>query len=252
MYKLILAIFFCLVLFSSSQENKAHFNIVNYNNELPRILNCKLINNDTLVRLYKNVVFNNANCGVYDPVIAKQWNSTIKVYIDKSLPKKDRKAFIKFYKQLNVLEHLKIEFVKDIEKSNYLITSTKEDLLTKTGLTDKDETYIYSHVDYSAFNDANSKFYGCKMEININAIIDKTLIIKKLKQLFFISLGQFVGDKSIKSNSLISYNYANNEQISQSDLQLLQLHYLQLHNKPISCSSFSKIIDNLKLQCNDD
>lgn len=210
---------------------------------------CELIKNDAIIKRYKDVVFNNANCGVFDPVLTKQWNSKLIVYLDKSIPVWVKKDFIKFYKDLKDINNLKIEFTKNKEKANYLISTTEEDLLAKMDISDKDETYPYSHVYYSLLTDDNSNFYGCKTEINLKAINDKSLILPKLKQLFFISLGQFTTDKKVENNSLLSYSYNNSSDISQKDLKLLKLHYLQIHDKPLSCSTYGKFINNLKSIC---
>ena len=54
---------------------------------------CEIIKNDAIVKLYKDVVFNNANCGVFDPVLTKQWNSKLIVYLYKSIPVLIKKDF---------------------------------------------------------------------------------------------------------------------------------------------------------------
>ncbi len=213
---------------------------------------CSYIKNDSLVKLYKDVVFNNANYGIYDPVITMQWKSRIIIYLDKSIPKKIRKNFIGFFQQINDIENLNIEFTRNIEKANYLIKNTSEDLLTKMNLYDKEDSYPLSHVYYNLLSDNNSKFFGGTLSINLDAITDKSLILPKLKQLFFISLGQFVIDRNVEKNSLLRIGYENTTQISKKDLTLLKLHYIQLHDKPLSCLSYSKFITKLKLNCLDE
>ena len=248
MHKLILlGICLHIILQSNSNVSKS---IIHLNKNSSN--KCELIYNDSIVKQYKDVVFNNANCGVYDPVITKQWNSKIIVYIDNTIPRYIKKEFINFYKTLNDVNNLKIAFTKNKEKANYLITTTHEDLLKKMDITDKDESYTYSHITYDLFTDNNSKFYGGKLKINIDAINDKNLILPKLKQLFFISLGQFTGDKSIAQNSLISFSYDNANKLSENDLQLLKLHYLEIHDKPLSCLSYGKFINKLKSNCKDE
>jgi len=181
-----------------------------------------------------------------------QWKSKIVIYLDKSLPKKIRKDFITFFQQINDIENLDIEFTRNKEKANYLIKDTSEDLLAKTDLYDKKESYPLSHVYYDLLNDTNSKFFGGTLSINLDAIKDKKLILPKLKQLFFISLGQFVIDRNVEKSSLLRIGYENTNQILEKDLSLLKLHYIQIHETPLSCLSYSKFISKLKLTCLDE
>ena len=210
---------------------------------------CDYIKNDSIIKLYKDIVFNNSNCGFYTPVYTQQWKNKIIVYVDKSIPKKTRKDFRRFFEQLNTIEHLQIDFTKNKEKANYLIKDTSKDLLAGMDLYTKNESYPYSHVTYNLLTDTNSKLFGGTLLINSAALKDKTLLLPKLKQLFYISLGQFTIDRNVKKNSLLSYNYYNKDTISKTDILLLKLHYIKLHNKPMSCIGYNKFIKELQLTC---
>lgn len=211
---------------------------------------CKNLNDKKLINIYKDVVFNNLDCGKYKRVQTKQWISDIIVYVDKTIPRKTRKEFENFYKAIGAINNLSINFNKKKSKSNYFITTTSENLSKPIDSININESYPYNHITYNLFGDNNFKFYSCILRINLNLIDDKTLIIKKLKQLFFISLGQFTIDKDVKTNSLLSYDYKNPNNISNEDLLLLKLHYLKIHDTPLNCFFYSKFIEDIQKRCN--
>ena len=147
-------------------ENTEHENYVTEDLSVLTIWNKLLIKNDSIIKLYKDIVFNNSNCGFYNPVYTQQWKTKIMVYLDKSIPKKIRKDFRRFFEQLNTIEHLQIDFTKNKEKANYLIKDTSEDLLAGMDLYTKNESYPYSHVTYNLLTDINSKLFGGTLLIN--------------------------------------------------------------------------------------
>ena len=207
---------------------------------------CDILNNEEAIRNYKNIVFNNLNCNQYKRVVTKQWNSEIIIYLDKELPKSTAKAFKKFIKSLPEINNLRISSTRNKNESNYLITTTEEKIFSDNH---PRESYAYNHITYNLYADKNSKFYGGILKINLNAMTDRRLIIKKLKQFFFMSLGQFTLDNRLKVNSLLNYDYDNNSKISEEDVELLLLHYMRIHDVPLNCYFFSKYIKKKQLLC---
>lgn len=210
---------------------------------------CKCFTNDSLIRNYKSAVFyySNNNDKVQK---ANQWNSNLKVYFSKDIPKKTRNKFKKFYKPISSINNLKIDFVKDIEDSNYVIKLSDTIIPNITiGETEYDETHPLSKISYSLLIDKYRKYYGGTLIVDVDRLNNKNLLLPKLKQLFFLSLGAFIINKSFSNTSLISTEYIDNRQISNEDLKLLEMHYFIIYDKLVSAFTINELAKNSKSIC---
>lgn len=177
----------------------------------------------------------------------KQWNAPIIIYFDKKIPKSVIKEFRKFYSQINGFEHLKISFTSNIEKATYYIKTTSkiinaynEDFTFDSEI--ERENAILTGATYSLNTDFNNKFYSGILTINIDRGRTNIAILKQLKQLFFMSLGNFYNGYLIDDSSLLSNDYINSKTISKFDLDILKLHYSMIYPQKMYDKTFDKLI----------
>ncbi|WP_178985520.1 hypothetical protein [Winogradskyella helgolandensis] len=213
---------------------------------------CKCYTNDSLVNKYREAVFRMAmDNGKYRK--SNQWNSDINIFIDKSIPRKVRKKFTEFYKPLTSINNLNLNFVSQVSEANYIIKESEtlienfESNITKYG-----ENHPLSKGEYKVITDKNHKFYGATLTVSIRELEDKTLIVPKLKQLFFLSLGQFIINKTFPDTSLVSTLYNNSKIISEADLNLLNMHYFKIFDKEFTVKEFYRLLRESKRYCKND
>ena len=226
--------------------------LVNLRNEISKEelkLFCHYYTDDTLISNYKTAVFHYAS-NKDKKQKSYQWNCDIDVYVDSAIPKKIKKDFIKFYSSLNHINNLKINFVNDVEESNYII-KLSDTLISnyKMGRHKNPELHPLSKIAYNMLADDNKKFLGGIAKIDLDHLSDKSLLLQKLKQMFFISLGQFIVNETFHETSLLSPNYKNNETISNEDLDLLKIHYIKIYDKPLSAFTINELIEKSKSFC---
>lgn len=190
---------------------------------------CKYFNNDKAITTLSSAIqyYLPKNSRVAK---SRQWNSEILVYIDKSIPKTTRKAFKSFFSQIDSIENFKISFSKSISKANYLIKVSDTIIPNyKSKKREYDDNYPISKGVYKALIDSNDKIYTCATYIDKSIIKNKKLSLKKLKQLFFFSLGQFTYRKSFPKESLLNLDYKESKKVSEFDINLLKLHYYKIY-----------------------
>lgn len=206
---------------------------------------CECYTNDSLTKKYNLSVFIDTwKDGKY--LSNYQWTSKINVYFDKQIPIKVKKDFISFFEPLNNIDNLEIDFVKKKENANYLI-KTSDTLIPnnpKYG-----EAYNLSKATYNMLTDKNKKFYGGEIIIDLDRLNDKSLLLPKLKQLFFTSLGQFATLKHFTKTSLLSIKYEDDKEISDEDIQLLKMHYIKIFDEPFTLMEFYKLTSKFKSIC---
>jgi hypothetical protein len=183
----------------------------------------------------------------------KQWNAPIVVYFDKQIPKPVVKQFETFYNQISSLEHLRIGFTSNIKKANYYIKTTSESINAynedfKFDSEIERENSYFTGATYLLDTDDNNKFYNGILTINIERGKSNMAILKQLKQLFFLSLGNFDTGFKIDESSLLSNNYKNTDTFSKFDLDLLKLHYSIIYPQKIDDRTFSKLMKLYKTQ----
>ncbi|WP_439152422.1 hypothetical protein [Winogradskyella sp.] len=184
---------------------------------------------------------------------ALQWNSDILVYLDKSIPKKTRKRFVNFFKQINGINNFRIAFSKKLKNANYLIRVSDSTIPNKkTKTKEYDEYHPFSKVTYNLLNDNNDKLYAGILEIDKSVLHNDSLTLKKLKQMFFMSLGAFVMITYMPYESLLSPTYESSEKISELDLKLLRTHYYYIYPGVFHRADILKLREQAKLICNND
>ncbi len=175
----------------------------------------------------------------------KQWNTPIIIFLDKKIPEKIISNFKNFIKQLKGIDNLSIKFTKNIEESNYLVKITKEELYSygkkhKFKNAEK-QTHPLSNLTYNLLTDKNNKFYACTLLINDKELVENSFLEKKLKQIFYLSLGNFVVRHNDKT-SLLGIDYINKNNISNTDLDFLRIHYGIIYEQKINGTTFNELI----------
>lgn len=177
----------------------------------------------------------------------KQWNAPIVVYFDKNISNEVIKGFKLFFSQISNLEHLNISFTSQIKNANYFIKTTSEEMNVYNedykfeSDTERKNSFL-TGATYLLANDSNNKFYSGILSININRNQTSLAILKQLKQLFFLSLGNFDIGFDINSSSLLSRKYINSDTISEFDYNLIKLHYSTIYPQKIDDNAFKKLI----------
>lgn len=174
-----------------------------------------------------------------------QWSVPLVVHIDKKITKSTRENFETFFAQINNVENLNISFTSNIKKANYQIkvVDTVVNAYSKNytfeNETDRKNSFR-TGATYKMLSDGNYKRFSGYLLINLE---DKSedLILKQLKQLFYMSLGQFTFSSKYNEDSIFSNKYDNRSQLIPDDLNILNLHYATIYDKKINQSTFKKI-----------
>ena len=256
--------FFKPRLLFGSQENRTDTNTeiivletdtlynLNTNSYDLEFLNDSLYSKNFL-QLYNVMGFGESNNKSKSEYKLRQWNAPIVIYFDKQIPKSIIKDFEKFYNQINHLENLEIRFTSNIKKANYYIKTTSEDIIaySKDFKFDSElerENHYFTGANYFLNTDGNNKFYNGILNINIERGKNNIAILKQLKQLFFLSLGNFYLGFKVDESSLLNNDYLNSQTFSTFDLDLLKLHYSIIYPQKIDDGAFNKLIKFSKTQ----
>ena len=176
----------------------------------------------TLLEIYKDVVYRKYSNNKSDRKLTmRYWKDEIKIYFSRTVNKKIRKGLKDFVLELdNEIDSLKISFVDDLEKSNYVIyaMNSKDDYKYEKRIKTK-------NIDYFLFWNGNQQIYDCKMEINTNYFDNEQEIIDYAKNIFVNSLGNFSRTKLIPKENFFSYYTSLNKKFTETDLKLLKYHY---------------------------
>jgi hypothetical protein len=212
---------------------------------------CDCFKNDTITTVYRNMAFTRKLKGYLESETT-QWNSKVIIYFDSHFSKKIVNEFKAFFKPIENINNLNISYTNKPDKANYRIETS--DTIIKNYENDDgilDEKQPFSRITYSLISDNNQKYYAGKIFVDVKNITDKTLIIKKIKQLFFNSLGHFkLNYFTLSSNSLTKENYTNSQIISDTDIALLKLHYFKIHHNSFNLKDFLNLKKELKTICN--
>jgi hypothetical protein len=229
--------------YSNSQTNKVVLSnkVLYAKTREPYLFNDSIFKLKKTLRLYKSLVFRHK-----DELLLKQWNTPIIIYFDKKIPKTVIENFSQFYSQLNNIKNLNISFTKNIEKANYYIQSTNKNINaypdTYTFKSEEERiNSILTGATYSLITDKNNKFYAGILTINISNK-DDLAILKQLKQLFYMGLGNFYSSKKFDRDSLLSDKYEKVDYISNFDLTLLKMHYINIYDQKITREIFNNLI----------
>ena len=206
--------------------------------------------NKDIFKTYQYVVFCNSTETSKTVFEHKQWNDTIVVYLDSELPKEVKKAFKTFFINLNKYEikNLNITFTNALEKANFYIKISSDSIYTygEDYIFNKNiakEDAITTGATYNLLTDKNNKFYSGVLSVNPLQSNTNEKLLKQLKQLFFISLGQFQFSSYIGKGSLLSKDYNNTNTISVKDIELLRIHYGTIYDQKINGTTFKKLLN---------
>ena len=160
---------------------------------------------DEFLETYKDIVYKKhdsyGNIRKGKKEFMRLWEAPIKIYFAPKLDNYYKKAIKKTVKALSSIDSLKISFVKDLNKSNYIIYQI-----------DDKNSYQYSnnlkknkYVDYYIYWE-KGKIYDAKLEINLieNSTIDKKENATILLQNFHQTLGRFFTTSKLPCNSVFS------------------------------------------------
>lgn len=176
----------------------------------------------------------------------KQWSVPIIVYIDKDIPKEIRNDFITFFSQIKNIDNLSISFTSKLKDANYYIKTSTE-TINIYGDDDDFETEeerlnsTYYAGTYRLITDDNYKLHAGVLKVNLNDIPNDTKLLRQLKQLFFMSLGNFYLLNYYPEDSLLSEKYNNNDEFSIADINMLKMHYSIVYEQIINGSMFNKL-----------
>ena len=216
-------------------------------------INLNFLCDNKLTNLFRTNVFNFSNESSKTVYYLKQWNTPIVVLFDKKIPTEVTSKFKLFFKQLSTVKNLSIKYTSKIEDANYLIKITDDKInkhINKVKFKSKEEktNHFLYNATYSIQTDGNDKLYSAILKINKKEFND-TVLLKKLKQLFFISLGNFKVFPLNKKNSLLDFNYHNNAIISEDDLNFIKHLYSINYQQKINGTTFNKLIKLAKRKC---
>lgn len=205
-------------------------------------LNDSLFKDEKFVAKYMNTFFYRND---KDNRYISQWSVPIVVHIDKKITKSTRENFEEFFAQINNVENLNISFTSKKQKANYhikvvdTVVNAYSENYTFDNETDRKNSFR-TGATYKMLDDGNYKRFSGSILINLE---DKSenLILKQLKQLFYMSLGQFTFSRKYNEDSIFSNKYDNRNQLIPDDLNILNLHYATIYDQKINQSTFRKI-----------
>ena len=185
---------------------------------------------------YKSIVFPYSKKG---PLM--QWKSEIKIYMNENIDKYIRKNFKNFIKSFPAIKNLKISLVKDIEDANYYITTTSQlkSIYTDQKLTDKELKNKLYYNFYYTIERKGSSFKSCIFEFDPNKIFDRKVFLRKMKKVFFNTLGQFMTRTFYRDEtSLLSRRDSITDYITSFDKKILNYHYQNICNYKVYRKDF--------------
>lgn len=204
-----------------------------------------LYSNEKFLNRYRATVFMYSDENSKIIYELKQWATPIVVYLDKKLPKTFHEQFKKFYSQIKDVNNFKISFASKLEDANYYIKVTSSNI---NGYADDFKFYnekdrlnsIFTGATYALQTDNNNKFYSGILTINPTNKNDGTLL-KQLKQVFYMSLGNFQFGMTSDPHSILSKDYDNANIFFDFDLNILKAHYALIYDQKINGTTFSKL-----------
>ena len=217
-------------------------------------VNLDFLCDQKLARKFTYSVFRHSNENSKTIHYLKQWNTPIIIYFDKRIPKEVINKFRSFFSELNTINNLKIYYTTNIEKANYQIKTSNHKITKYTKnvkfTSDKEKiNYFLYNATYQLQTDYNMKFYAGVIYINIDEF-SNDLLLKKLKQLFYISLGNLTTSYSSKENSLLSLKYIDNPTISDNDFNFIKAFYKVIYTQKINGTTFSNLKKLAQKNCN--
>lgn len=178
---------------------------------------------DEFLELYKDIVYKKYHTPrkeSFKKLRMRHWNKPLRIYFTKSVDKTVKKELKQFAQYLSrEVDSLRIVFVNNLEKSNYLIYGFNSTL-----------DYKYDNRIKSKNNDfyiswRRNRLYDCKLQINSNSFKNKQDLVLESKKLFLKTLGYFNFTKLLPKDNYYSSYYSNTKQFTEKDLEILKYHY---------------------------
>ncbi len=171
------------------------------------------------IEKYKDVVFGSPKRSDRKKQNLRIWKDGIRIYFDKSVPRKHRRALLKFSKELDSeVDSLNIRKVSNRNDANYLVFYKNDpndfDLEPRV-VNDKSGYYL---------NWEKNNFSRASLKVNTFSYENEQEIINDLKKRFFETLGYFRNSNRFSCGSLLS-NCGENKSLSNEDLEILKYHY---------------------------
>ena len=181
-----------------------------------------------------------------------QWSCPIIIYINKSLGENNIDEFTSYIKELNTVKNLNISITTKLNKANYLIKTVDSyagsypiEKLNTTPQASK-KSMPFKYMTYNLLADKNRKYYGATVIINKDSLKSNNKSIGKLKKLFFHSLTSFpTSQHSVEKSSMIHSEYKDSLHVSEFDLTILKMHYVNIHDEIIDSKTYYNITKNI-------
>lgn len=193
------------------------------------------------LNIYKSTVYNTDGYNGRNKPTSKLWIEDIKIYFEKSVPRKHRKNLLKFAEILSTdVDSLKITEVNKRGKSNFLVyyINGEEDYNFEPRIKDKVSSY------YLTWN-GKQQITGASIKIDSRYLTNEDEQLNKLKVLFFGTLGYFRSTPRVASNSLVSNSNIKKE-LTSIDREILKYHYDFGICKGTTIDSFEKNHKNFR------
>ncbi len=256
MKKIITSLFLLIFIFGHSQKHehktdsihKIYVPIKQYKKKFTEdltkedSLNFKFKDNDTLVMVnqtvsrgvyvpyeekdsvflanYKKIAFNHKKGEFSYDTRMKYWEKPIKIFFSKDVSKNVREEFMKFTKEISSeIDSLNISRVRKLEDSNYVIYYSGN-------YEYESRIHHYKSSNYYAYWSLHSsQIYRNSMRIHIEKEFNDTLVLKKMKDLFLQSLGQFKFLDEFECDNYFANCHSDKKKFSALDLEILKYHY---------------------------
>ncbi|ESU18718.1 hypothetical protein FCR2A7T_21210 [Flavobacterium cauense R2A-7] len=187
-------------------------------------------------RQYSYHVFTEQNDGSYNKLL--HWSVPIKIFLDKSIPETIREDFKQFVMFLPKIERLSVSIVGNKNDANYYIVPVSRPI-------NPTEDDFFKGITSVTMADDSEKLYFGRLTFNPNQFNNPVILMTRLKQFFFSSLGNFNFSRSLNQNSLLALNYMDTRTISKYDYMLLFYHYSLYNKNPIGYPEYKKLMQKI-------
>ena len=173
----------------------------------------------TFLSIYKKLAFRPSHKDSSDSKPMKYWKNEIKIYFSSGISKSTQKSVMDFANKISeVVDSLKINKVKTIENSNYIIYY------------DSDYEYLNSqkskkYSDYWLTWNSKNQIDRCYLRIKKDQMFSEKLAQNRIKELFFGTLGWFNLSDELDCENYSSNCYSDTKHLTKIDLEILKYHY---------------------------
>lgn len=180
----------------------------------------------TFLEIYKDIVYKKhdsyGNIRKGKKEYMRLWKKPLKIYFAPKLDKHYKRAIKKAVKDLSSIDSLKISFVEDLNKSNYIIYQIDDKNSYQYSNNLKTNKYIDYYIKWD-----KGRISDAKLEINLieNSTIDKKENTTILLQNFYQTLGRFFTTSKLPCNSMFSSCNSSKKELTSLDFEIIKYHY---------------------------